>query len=572
MKSRYFDAELAYLREQGREFAERYPQAAGLLAEKSDDPDVERLLEGFAFLSASVRERADDAVPELAHHYASVLVPSLTRYIPPVTLLQFRPEAQALRERQLVPRGSPVSGKVNGVVCQFNTTAPLQLLPITVEDVVHTRPKTKVDQLVVKMRTPTQLAQNVGKYPLRLHLHGSMSFWTALRGWMLKFCKQVEVISGDEVLGKLDPTKIASVGFGEDERLFPERPLEHDAFNRVAEWFAFPEKFSFVDIPPVGRHVRPSFALRFMFEDAPKLPRPPIRDDIRLHCVPAINLFETTADPINFDPLNPYSLMRVSAYAPSDSEVWDVIEVDGITSNGRWSYPKFTAYDASPKQGSRYFTERRRKASGGSGTNLFLSINTARDSKEILDKQVLSCRIWASNRSTACSLRVGELNVPVRGCPTSAPFSNVTAVYPPLYPHDDVELVWRLAAHLALSRRQLHDAENLRRLLRTYNFAVHSNPNQGSLNESWISSIREVSVEPRVRVVRGAPITGTRSVVTVDGGAFSSSAEALVFGELLDDVFARRVALNSFNEFVIRISPSGEQYGWKPKNGKVVLV
>jgi type VI secretion system protein ImpG len=571
MKSRYFDAELAYLREQGREFAERYPQAAGLLAERSDDPDVERLLEGFAFLAASVRERADDAVPELAQLFATVLVPALTRFVPPVTILQFRPEAQALREHQLVPRGSPVSGVVKGVRCLFRTTADLDLLPLSIEDVVHTRPKTNVDELTILLRSPAQLSENAGKFDLRLHLHGSMAFWTSLRGWMLRFCKELTVVAGDEVIGRLDHTKIRSLGFTDDERLFPERPLEHDAFSRVAEWFAFPEKFSFVQVPAIGRYIRPSFALRFRFENAPKLPRPPILDDVRLHCVPVVNLFEATADPINYDPLNPWALVRVAGYDPGDSEVWDITSVDGINEEGRWSYPSFGSYEASPESGARFYTERRRRAAGMTGTNLYLSVDTARDVGEILEPQVLSCELLATNRATACALRLGDLSQPVRGCPTSAPFANISAIQPPLYPHDDVELVWRLASHLALSRRQLHDADNLRRLLRAYNFAAISNPTRGSLNEQWIASVRDVLVEPRVRVVKGAPITGTRSTVVLDGGAFASPAEALIFGEVLDDLFARRVSINSFNEFVIRISPSGEQYGWPPKNGKIVL-
>ena len=34
-------------------------------AQRGGDPDVERLLEGFAFLTARIRERIEDAVPEV---------------------------------------------------------------------------------------------------------------------------------------------------------------------------------------------------------------------------------------------------------------------------------------------------------------------------------------------------------------------------------------------------------------------------------------------------------------------------------------------------------------------------
>ena len=59
----YYERELAFLRRTGAEFAERYPKIASrLLLEptKSDDPHVERLLEGFAFLAARVHRRLDE--------------------------------------------------------------------------------------------------------------------------------------------------------------------------------------------------------------------------------------------------------------------------------------------------------------------------------------------------------------------------------------------------------------------------------------------------------------------------------------------------------------------------------
>ena len=63
MFSKYYQSELAYLREMGRAFGLANPSVAGLLVERGADPDVERLLEGFAFLTARIRERVDDACP-----------------------------------------------------------------------------------------------------------------------------------------------------------------------------------------------------------------------------------------------------------------------------------------------------------------------------------------------------------------------------------------------------------------------------------------------------------------------------------------------------------------------------
>src|SRR5512141_2299308 len=101
MFSKYYQSELAFLRGMGKEFAAAHPELAGLLAERGGDPDVERLLEGFAFLSARIRERLDDAVPELIHDLTEILLPHYLRPVPACTVVEFQPVAGALRARHL---------------------------------------------------------------------------------------------------------------------------------------------------------------------------------------------------------------------------------------------------------------------------------------------------------------------------------------------------------------------------------------------------------------------------------------------------------------------------------------
>ncbi|MEJ2204512.1 MAG: type VI secretion system baseplate subunit TssF [Gemmatimonadota bacterium] len=59
----YYERELSFLRRSGAEFAKQYPKIASrLLLEpnKCDDPHVERVLEGFAFLAARIHLKIDD--------------------------------------------------------------------------------------------------------------------------------------------------------------------------------------------------------------------------------------------------------------------------------------------------------------------------------------------------------------------------------------------------------------------------------------------------------------------------------------------------------------------------------
>src|SRR5512141_2881929 len=109
MFSKYYQSELAFLRGMGKEFAAAHPNLAGLLAERGGDPDVERLLEGFAFLAARIRERLDDAVPEVIHDLTEVLLPHYLRPVPACSVLEILPNPGALRAR--TPRSTRPSAR-----------------------------------------------------------------------------------------------------------------------------------------------------------------------------------------------------------------------------------------------------------------------------------------------------------------------------------------------------------------------------------------------------------------------------------------------------------------------------
>ncbi len=108
----YYNAELAYLREMGAEFAEKYPKVAARLlleADKCEDPHVERLLEGVAFLTARIRHKIDDEFPEITDALLGVLYPHYQRPLPSMTIVQFvlQPRAGQADDRLHDREGQP---------------------------------------------------------------------------------------------------------------------------------------------------------------------------------------------------------------------------------------------------------------------------------------------------------------------------------------------------------------------------------------------------------------------------------------------------------------------------------
>ena len=103
--SKYFQDELSYLREAGSEFAKYHPKLTNFLGEGVHDPDVERLLEGFAFLTGRIREKIDDELPELTQSLMTLLWPHYMRSIPSMCISELTPHVGSLTEKTIVERG-----------------------------------------------------------------------------------------------------------------------------------------------------------------------------------------------------------------------------------------------------------------------------------------------------------------------------------------------------------------------------------------------------------------------------------------------------------------------------------
>ena len=171
----YYQDELAFLRDLGREFAEANPSLAPFLAERSSDPDVERLLEGFAFLTGRIRQRLDDELPELTHGILSLIYPNFLQPVPASTIMEFAPLANVVAAPRTVAAGVEVdSVPVDGTVCRFRTCAPVDLMPLRVADVGVQRRGVTSDLSVQFALLAGASPGDLGDRPLRLHLHGDI--------------------------------------------------------------------------------------------------------------------------------------------------------------------------------------------------------------------------------------------------------------------------------------------------------------------------------------------------------------------------------------------------------------
>src|SRR5262249_53790256 len=299
MFSKYYQSELAYLREMGREFGVANPSLAGLLSDRGGDPDVERLLEGFAFLAARIRERTDAAVPEVIHGLTQLLFPHYLRPIPACSVVKFLPHAKALRAPVRLPKGTEVSAApIDGTACQFRTTSDVTLLPGPLSPSSLAYPSASAPALQAILQSSQEGSLEwLQAGSLRCFLQGEFSVTSMIFLWLFRYCRGIELRNPDQPSAsvRLNPASLQAVGFDRGESLFPWPKLSAHGYRMLQEFFPLPKKFLFFDLRGIEAGAALSkrrLEIRFEFDRPPPLPSPINPDLLQLHCAPVVNLFE----------------------------------------------------------------------------------------------------------------------------------------------------------------------------------------------------------------------------------------------------------------------------------------
>ncbi|OPG75840.1 type VI secretion system protein ImpG, partial [Pseudomonas ogarae] len=307
----YYQRELTWLRHAGSLFAERYPKVARRLElspGECPDPHVERLLEGFALLAARLQRRLDDDYAEFSDALLEQLYPLAMRPLPSCAIVQFEPDPSKgnLNEGYPLPRDTPLFVTTDkGQSIHFRTTAAVHLWPVAIsEALLLGSDEAQALTGVVRARSALRLElrclgesqwSTLGIDSLRVHLAASPIINAGL--YDLLGAHAIEVLAGAP--GSVpEPLKGLPqiVGFASDQVLLPDEDGVHPGMRLLAEYFAFPDKFGFFDLPLAGATSDgPSLYLYIVFDRPPTSRLPLQASDIALGCTPVINLFPRTS-------------------------------------------------------------------------------------------------------------------------------------------------------------------------------------------------------------------------------------------------------------------------------------
>ncbi len=261
----HYERELAYLRELGGEFAQKYPRVASRLLlepDRCEDPHVERLLEAFAFLAARIHLRIEDDFPELTAGLLSVVYPHYLRPVPAMTVVECQMEQVQGKATAAVtmPAGTVLTTKrrVDGLACRFRTCYPVELWPLSVAACEWRLPErlarpvpTAGAAAVMQLRlecAPDLSFADLDLSNLRFHLSGETNVVHTLYELLCNNCINIVVRNPEDPAGPnvpIAPDALIAMGFGEDEALLPYSRRSFDGYRLLQEYFTFSEKFLF---------------------------------------------------------------------------------------------------------------------------------------------------------------------------------------------------------------------------------------------------------------------------------------------------------------------------------------
>ena len=567
----YYANELSYLHDAARAFARRHPDSAASLLEQGGDPDVERLLEGVAFLTAGLRARIDQASAQISHGLAELLLPHLLRSLPATTIVEFAPNIKTLRTRQRVPHGRALLAReLHGTSCRFRTCLDVDLFPLAVRDAnlesnTGERPRVRL-QLELSEQSRGLLAE---PHPLRFFIHHTDPALPAtLLLWLTRHLEAVVLQSGDGPPIRLPPDAVTPLR-AVDSAVYPWPDTAPIGYRSVLELFSLPEKFHFFELTGLHHLTITGTALTILLEfDSP----PPLAAAVgpgtfRLHCTPAINLFEAPGEAITCSPLGRESIVRADGQDPRHVEVYDVLSVTGIgrVHGGRRMVPPFTQHAGGPTITATYSLRRALSPADGS-VDTYLSLVTPPDARGNPHDEVLSIELLCSNRGLPGELQAGDLHEEFPGG-TFKSYVNITDPSPPVRMALGSEALWRLLSHLSLNQRGPASADALRGLLRLYNFHAFSNAKRGPINTRQVDAIRAVRPESVTRMIHGVPMRAVRTTVELDERNFAGIGGAYLFGTVLDDLFGSLVPINAASELRVVLTPSRQEFSWPVRTG-----
>lgn len=586
----HFERELALSRRALQEFAARYPKIAARLAisgENSEDPHVERMIQSFALLAARLDAKIEDDYPEFTEAMLETLHPQHLRPFPSCSIAQFDIGAlfDRLTEPKTIRRGSQFTATRGGY--RFRSVYDVALAPLKLQDVRYAVTAFAPTSVSLPAQTSGVLSitfaaaagcTDLGLAPtrVRVYLDGLREVVAATAdALLLRSLAAFVEADGSGQWTRLQQVPVFPVGFDAVDSILGQQDDSASTSRLLLEYFAFPEKFDFVDIDfaavklaaGLSRRVTLHLPVAGVHEDSWAAQRMSTlsAENLRLFCTPVVNLFDCEAAPVETSEAISHYPIVPQAPEIADTAVWSVnaVRLARPGASGELAIAPLRSLlhgSAAQAQGPYWLSVRdERVASENPGYETKITLVDLKSIAAVTDARELAIDLTCTNRNLPGTMAFGEPkgDLELREDDLHCPVVLLRRPTESIRPSARDGALWRIISYMARQPAQIdhHGLAELKRLFRHYSSlsAAPSRQIDGLSFLSHRSSMQWINRPPSPSFVRGLEVT-----LTVDEQAFTGSSLS-VFANVMDRFFANYVSVNSFVQLILLSKNTGTE-------------
>lgn len=628
---KYYNQELAHLREMGAEFAREFPKIASRLTMDGlevADPYVERLLEGFAFMAARTQLKLDAEYPRFIAHLLETVYPNFLSPVPAMMVTRFQPNYAdpALAKGFVLPRQSALQSEVargQNTRCEFRTGHEVTLWPLEIAAVQYF--SHAPDLPIAELPMARQVR---GGLRIKLKVHGG------LKANQLPIDKLAFYISApDEAALKLHELlvgaslgswlprdaatarsqwahadSIRQLGTGDDEALLPETLRGFSGYRLLQEFSAMPQRMLFVEVNQLQHRLQrineSEFDLVVLFSRGDVALESLIdAASLSLYCTPAINLFPKRLDRIALTAGQggvPHELHVVpDRTRPMDFEVYSIASVTGHGTGAvseQTFLPLYTAHHEASVDHPAYYTLRReprmlsqRQREQGArssyvGSEVFMSLVDPQHAPYARELRQLSLSAWVTNRDLPLLLPGAGQREAQTGSnqawslDTTAPIQSVQSLRGPTPVVQRLvrgDVGWALINQLSMNYLSIAGEDPVKAGAALRSMLMLHGPEGDPAWRKLVEAVRTVKARQVSRRLPGggrmAFGAGVQIDLELDDLGLQGNSPFLL-GSVLEQVLARQASLNSFTETRLSTTTRGQVMQWPARVGQAAIL
>lgn len=596
---KFYEHELASFWTRSREFATRYPKTARSLligADTSADPHVDRLVQSFALLTARLKMQLEDEYPKFTESLLESLYPHYLRPLPSYSIVQIAPHPASERAAgpTHIARGAMLqSSPVNGVICQFRTVYDVTVGAVTVAKAAFVPVLTAAGPESLAPGAASAITieiaacdasidlRNPPHRQLRLFVDGESSMGSLLIDAMFMHgCGTSLRAAESDSWVRLAKSPVRLAGFDSEDAMLPFPLRSNAAFRLLTEYFAYDEKFSFIEIdlealakslPCRSNACILRIELAGLSGNSRKAQTLAALSakNFQPGCTPVINLFDRPGVPTQLTHTSEDHPLLADSAHPAAYEIYSVNALDVVREAGATMLrTAFQALYGDPDMDEHAATEPHYwlmrhdqvRADLCPGHEKSIALVDGSFSPSDQAGATLRTELTCTNRDLPCLLDYGHADGDL-SCDLIPASLAVRLLRKPSrtrrFDHK-AQGHWRLISHLSANYSALTQAglANLKRALRLYDIegsAVATRQIDGIVDlqhgavRAWIPTLPVSSLMPGI---------GIR--MTIDEEAFVGSS-LCVFIHVLDRYFALNSQLNCFTRLEVISQQTGKE-------------